>query len=146
MAATFGLVGGPIHPMPGGLLTRLKQWLGIGRRFSSYTASDFPENEHHARFTPAELDECIERSLQGWVRDDEADCPPTLAPAEAPVGRRKSRRAAAADAAPKPAEARAFGGDLYPTAAHCSGQNVRYVRVKTWVASAGEGHLPPPKA
>jgi len=43
----------------------LKRWLGIEPRLGTYADTSAPAQEHHGRFSVAELDACIERSLSG---------------------------------------------------------------------------------
>ena len=94
-----------------------------------------PEPGHHSRYSPQELDECIEDS----IRTGNADLYAALHdsgsgdfdPGKSRWGLRRSKRKPTQPPA-APREAKAFGGDLYPTAAHTTGGDVHYVKVSTW--------------
>ena len=57
-------------------------------------------------------------------------------------GQRRPRRKPA-PAEPGIREPKAFGGDLYPTAAHTTGEDVRYVKVTTWSSGKSPPEEPP---
>lgn len=84
---------------------------------------------HHAHYTVEELDACIEDSFRhgdvdlyaAWRRPRRHDDEQAPAAQVPPVARRaKSTRLA------DQREAKAFGGDLYPTAAHGADHHVRH--------------------
>ena len=142
MSANWGIARGTITtPARHGPLWRLarwlKSWIDVEPRLQSRVDADVPEHEHHARFSVAELDACIEHSFH---EPHDRETPPSEAQRDAaPAGpSRKAYQGRMPPALQAPAEeARAFGGDLYPTAAHGAGRHVRYVRVKTWLGATG---------
>ena len=137
MTAIWGMVRGhlvaPAHP---GWLARAaaafkrRQGLLPGQREGGLS----PEPEHHPRFSVSELDACIEQAMHRRRSGIPAQ-PPRRAPATPELPPRQwAAGPEPIPAPPPPIQARAFGGDLYPTAAHAFGRHVRYVRDKTWLA------------
>ena len=105
-----------------------------------------PEHIHHPRFSPKELDECIEHSLTSG----EADLYAALKDSwsgdfDAAKLRLKGRKARPTAPERLASEDKAFGGDLYPTSAHTTGDDVRFVKVATWSQKQKPVEGAPPK-
>ena len=124
--------GGTGRPMTVSLFAGLKHWLGVGwhSHGAAPAASEAQPLHHHERFSVEELDAEIENSLRSGSVD--------LAAAREAVHRQLPTPAPAQSAPPEPPSVnettgvKAFGGDLYPTAAHGFEPGARFVRVHTW--------------
>lgn len=105
------------------------------------------EHLHHARYSVQELDAAIEDSIRTGAADLNAAERGSESGDGDPAGKSWWGRMRSSRSRPKPAEppreAKAFGGDLYPTAAHGSGKDVRYVKVSTWAKENTNGAAKP---
>lgn len=115
---------------------------GSGDGAGFVIAQPEPEHLHHARYSVQELDAAIEDSIRTGAADlnaagrgsDSGD-----AVGKSWWGRMRSSRSRPKPAEPPARETKAFGGDLYPTAAHGTGKDVRYVKVSTWSKQSPNG-------
>ena len=97
-----------------------------------------PEHVHHARYSPEELDDAIEHSFETGEADLYAAAlkDSWSGDFDAARLRLKARKAKPKGPEKRAGDNKAFGGDLYPTSAHATGQDVRYVKVSTWASKA----------